>query len=199
MSQLSGPWTSSSFPKTLEMMPRLSVLFVISPLALVGLPQEEDEEEGEGESQKEEEEGEGESREEKEKDDAEENDDEHSESGSSDGSFHFTVAQELEDVKFWASSSPSLRRIYLCHACDDVYGEAGFETFGRSLVVFRDFLAQEWQHARLDLGGSGYHRAVARREGSHCWGRGIKKSDRDVFDDSGLGFLDSEGDGWPLP
>jgi hypothetical protein len=218
-------------------MPCLSVLFVMSPLALVGFRQEDDDaeagqEEGRGEiprddSDSNEERSESSSdsrvREQEledlvgfrqEDDDAEagqeegrgeipgdnsdsDSNEEQSES-SSDSRVSIIGEQELEDIKFWASSSSSLLRIYLCHACDDVYDEVGAETFGRSLVIFRDSPSpgREWRKAPLSLGGFGYHRAMARRTRQ---GRGIKAEDRDVFDNSGLGGSESEGDGWPLP
>jgi len=158
-------------------MPHLVVLFVMSPLALIGRRQEEEEKNAEEDGEREQENLEGETDEDSE-DDRDVIDNE----------------QELEDVKSWASCSLSLRRIYVCHACDDTYDEMGVETFGSSFVIFRNSADALWERASLELGGSGYHRAVAWRGGAR-WGRGIKKEDQDLFDDSGLGFSD---DGWPV-
>lgn len=155
----------------------------MSPLALVGLPRKEGEEEIEDEERQA-------------QLDEESEDSEEEQSEDSDGAATgINDAQELEEMKSLASSS--LRRIYFCHACDDVYNEGGSETFGRSLVVFRNFPEEKWKSDSLELGGSSYHRALAWEEGNVRSGKGIKKEDRDIFDDSGLGFPDDKSDGWP--
>ena len=118
-------------------MPHLVVLFVMSPLALIGRRQEED-----GEREQENLEGE-------------------TDEDSEDDRDVIDNEQELEDVKSWASCSLSLRRIYVCHACDNTYDKMGVETFGRSFVIFRNSADALWERASLELGGSGYHQAVA--------------------------------------
>ncbi len=171
----------------------------MSPLALAGLHKgDESEEAKEGERLEQSPYADSDSEDEEAKEEEERLVQSDSEGENSEEDIHVDHQRELEDVKCWASFSSSLCRIYVCHACDDSYNEMGPKTFGRSFVLFRDSPNAEWRRETLELGGSGYHRALARSPGEERWGKGIKRKDRDVFDRAGLGFPGSEHDGWPL-
>ena len=118
--------------------------------------------------------------------------------GESDGSDgdQFDSQQEFEGVKNWAAFSSSLLRIYLCHAYDDAYNEMDIRTFGRNWVFFRELVCEDWKREELEIGGWGPLRTFAWPKNKRRLGKGVKREDRDVFDETGMGFPEDKQDGW---